>query len=190
MKRILAFILCLAMICGCAASFADEVLAPSVKIQRQMQNDGNGVKGSFRIDANTPDQPLLTAIQGAEYEILRNASEDRWHLVVFQQDEQGQQINKTELIQEAAGMYIRSDFLPGRVFRIPEIAELIPASFAGAGENPSIINTVVSLASVNGADAQRWDPIVARYSSMLETWLAGYAASPEMQKNADGTTLM
>ena len=36
MKRILAFILCLAMICGCAASFADEVLAPSVKIQRQI----------------------------------------------------------------------------------------------------------------------------------------------------------
>ena len=183
MKRILAFILCLAVICGYTASFADEVLAPSVKIQRQMQNDGNGIKGSFRIDANTPDQPLLTAIQGAEYDILRNASEDRWHLAVFQQDEQGQQINKTELVQEASGLYIRSDFLPGRVFRIPEIADLIPASFAGTGENPSIINTVVSLASASGADAQRWDPIVARYSSMLETWLAGYSGGRYQEGN-------
>ena len=87
MRKILSLIVCLTLICAAAASFADETLAPSVKIQRQMQNDGNGVKGSFRIDANAPDQPLYTAIQGAEYDILRNASGDQWHMVVFQQDD-------------------------------------------------------------------------------------------------------
>ena len=74
MRKILPFILCLIMVCTAVVSFADETLPPSEKIQRQMQNDGNGVKGSFRIDANAPDQPLFTTIQGAEYDILRNAS--------------------------------------------------------------------------------------------------------------------
>ena len=190
MKRILSLILCLMMACAAAISFADEPLAPSVKIQRQMQNDGNGIKGSFRIDAEAPDEPLLATIQGAEYDILRNASEDQWHLVVFQQDDQGQQINKTELYQEASGLYLRSDYLPDRVYQIPAVTDFIPASFMGAGENPSIISTVISLASLTNADQGRWDPIVARFSNMLETWLAGYAATPELVRSTDGTTLM
>ena len=52
MKKTLSLILCLILACTAAVSFADETLPPSVKIQRQMQNDGNGIKGSVRIDGN------------------------------------------------------------------------------------------------------------------------------------------
>ena len=192
MRKILSLIVCLTLICAAAASFADETLAPSVKIQRQMQNDGNGIKGSFRIDGNASveENPLIAAVQGAEYDVLRNASEDRWHLVAFQKDEQGQQINKTELYQEGTGLYIRSDFLPDRVFLIPEAADLIPSSFSGAGENPSILPVFISIASKTGADKARWDSFAQKYTAMLETWLAGYAATPELQRSADGTTKM
>lgn len=192
MRRILSLILCLAIVCTAAISFADEPLAPSVKIQRQMQNDGNGVKGNFRIDgnANAEDHPLIAAIQGAEFEVLRNAQEDRWHLITFQKDEQGQQLNKTEMVQETDGLYVRSDFLPERVFRIPAVTDLIPGSLTGAGENPSILNVLMSIASKTGADKTRWDNISEKYIAMLETWLAGYASTPELQRSADGTTKM
>ena len=192
MKRILSFILCLMLACTAAVSLADDVLAPSIKIQRQMQNDGNGIKGSFRIDGNAEAEkdPLIAAIQGAEYEILRNASGDRWHLVVFQKDEEGQQINKTELAQEETGLYIRSDFVPENVFRIPAVNDLIPESFRGTGENPSILPALVSMMSVTGAEKARWDSAAEKYTGMLETWLAEYAQTPELQRRADGTTEM
>ena len=192
MKKLLSIILCLMMICTAALSFADDNLIPSVKIQRQMQNDGNGVKGSFRIDADASitEYPIIAALQNAEFDILRNASEDQWHLVIFQKDEEGQQINKTELYQESTGLYLRSDFLPDRVFLIPEATDLIPDSFNGAGENPSIIPVIVSLANMSGPEQTRWEPAIQKYSSMLETWLAGYATTPELQRNADGTTQM
>ena len=192
MRRILSLFLCLTMVCTAAISFAEDILPPSVKIQRQMQNDGNGVKGSFRIDANVSaeENPLIAALQGAEYDILRNASEERWHLVVFQKDEEGQQINKTEVYQEETGLYLRSDFLPGRVFQIPEAAALIPDTFSGAGENPDILSTLVSMASMTDAEKAKWDLVAQKYTGMLETWLAGYAATPEMQRRADGSTQM
>ena len=192
MKKILSLILCLMLVCTAAASFADETLAPSVKIQRQMQNDGNGIKGSFRIDGNASmeENPLFAALQGAEYDLLRTASGEDWHLVVFQQDEQGQQINKTELYSEATGLYFRSDFLPDRVFRVPGAENMIPDSFRGAGENPSILTVLASVASKSGAEKARWDSVAQKYTSILETWLAGYAQTPELQRGADGTTKM
>ena len=169
MKRILSFILLVMMISITAVSLADDSTIPSIKIQRQMQNDGNGVKGSFRIDTagSVAGHPVIAALQGAEFDILRNASEDRWHLVVFQKDGEGQQINRTELYREESGLYLRSDFLPDRVFLIPEAADLIPDSFSGAGENPSILSVVTSLASMTDAEKARWEPVTEKYSGML-----------------------
>ncbi len=192
MRKILPFILCLIMVCTAVVSFADETLPPSEKIQRQMQNDGNGIKGSFRIDGNASaeENPLIAAVQGAEFDILRNASEDRWHLVAFQKDEQGQQINKTEIYQETAGLFLRSDFLPERVFQIPEAGDLISNSFSSAGKNPSVLSVMVSIASKTGAEKAKWETAVQKYTSILETWLAGYAVTPELQRLADGTTKM
>ena len=192
MKKILSLILCLMMVCTAAASCAEDALAPSIKIQRQMQNDGNGVKGSFRIDGNASmdGNPLLAAVQGAQYDILRNASGDEWHLIVFQQDEQGQQINRTELYRQATGLYLRSDFLPDRVFMIPEAADMIPGSLSATGENPSVLSALISILTKTGPDQARWDTAAQKYTNMLETWLAGYAATPELQRSADGTTSM
>lgn len=192
MKRILSFILLVMMISITAVSLADDSTIPSIKIRRQMQNDGNGVKGSFRIDTagSVADHPVIAAVQGAEFDILRNASEDRWHLTVFQQDAEGQQINRTELYREEAGLYLRSDFLPDRVFLIPEATDLIPDSFNGTGENPSILSVVTSLASMTDAEKTRWEPVTEKYSGMLETWLAGYADAPELQRYQDGTVHM
>ena len=192
MRKILSLILCLMMVCIAAVSLADDNLIPSIKIQRQMQNDGNGVKGSFQIQSNASltEQPFIAAIQNAEFDILRNASEDKWHLVVFQKDEAGQQINKSELYQEASGLYLRSDFLPERVYRFPGALDLIPESFTGTGENPSILPVIVSLASMSGPEKSRWEPVLQKYSNMVETWLAGFATAPELQRNPDGTTQM
>ncbi len=193
MKKTLSLILCLMiMLCVSGISIADDALPPSVKIQRQMQNDGNGIKGSFRFEGNVAadGNPVIAALLNADFDLLRNASGEKWHLVVFQQDEKGQQISKTEVYGEETGTYLRSDFIPEQVLRIPAAEELIPDSMNGAGENPSIISVLGSVMSMNDAEKARWDPVLQKYSAMVETWLAGYAVSPEMQRNPDGTVVM
>ena len=189
MKKAISIILCLMMICTATVSFAAELTLP-VKMQRQMQHEGNGVKGTIEITANAgmAEHPLIYTIQNATYSILRNMSGEQWHLTVFQTDGQEQQINRTELYQGEEGVYLRSDFLPERVFLLPEAASLIPDN--GVGENPSIIPVLFSLLSMKDAEKNKWEPVIRKYGGMLETWIAAYAATPELEHNPDGTVQM
>lgn len=194
MKRILILIICLALFCMVPASPAEDLTLP-VKLQRQMQHEGNGLKGSIRISANADlsQHPFLYSIQNAEYNLLRNMSGGQWHMVLFQNDEQEQQINRIELYQAEDGLYFRSDFLPERVIRLPETGEIV-ASAAGesvsSGDNPSILDVLSSIVSMKEADRKRWLPVIEEYAKKLEVWMADYATEPELLRNPDGTVQM
>ena len=83
MKRILTMILSLALLIAAANASADDLTLPT-KLQRQIQHDGNGEKGDLTVTANADPEkyPFISAIQNAEYSILRNASGDKWHIVI------------------------------------------------------------------------------------------------------------
>lgn len=194
MKKILALTVCVILICTASVSLAADLTLP-VKLQRQMQHDGNGLKGSIRITANADPagHPFLYAIQNAEYSLLRNASGEQWHLALFQSDEQEQQINRIELYQADDGLYFRSDLLDGKVIRIPATDELLSStvlSGAGSGENPPILNILTSVFSMREAEQKKWAPVIDKYAKKLEVWLSDYAASPETVRNADGSVQM
>ena len=84
MKRLIAMILFLAMLWMVTSALAADLTLP-VKMQRQMQHDGNGMKGSIQIHSNADPvkDPFLYAVQNAEFDILRNASGAQWHMIFF-----------------------------------------------------------------------------------------------------------
>lgn len=196
MKRILTMILCLAMLIAAANASAADLTLPT-KLQRQIQHDGNGEKGSLTITANAdPEQyPFISAVQNAEYSILRNASGDQWHIVIFQseKDEQGKelrQFNKTELYRSEDGLFIRSDFLPNEVFQIPEEISWILPEGMGQGENPSLNSVLLSLLNMNDNMKQKQDAAIDKYSKILDKWIDGFQGVPEQIRNEDGSIQM
>ena len=196
MKRILTMILCLVLTVTAAAAYAADLTLPT-KLERQMQHDGNGEKGSLTIYANADpeDYPLLSAIQNAKYTILRNASGDRWHIVLQQteNDEQGKEIrqfNKTELYRGDDSLYFRTDFLPGEVFQIPEDLSVIIPELAGKGENPSLDSVLVSLLSINSSAKEKQEAAIGKYSKILEKWIEGFQGTPEQIRSEDGSIQM
>ena len=191
MKRLITFVLCLMMICTTSSSFAADLTIP-VKMERQMQHDGNGLKGSFTIHANADPEkdPVLFAVQNAEYSLLRNASGDSWHLVMFQTDDSEQQRNRSELYRTKDALYFRSDFLPDHVYVIS--AEALFATFldVGKGDNPSLMPAMLSMITMNESSRSGWETIASKYGKMLEIWLGGFAREPELTYNSEGTAQM
>ena len=110
MKRILTMVLCIVMMITAVTAFADE-LKLSTKLQRQMQHDGNGEKGKLTLtgNADAAEYPLLSAIQNADYSILRNASGEQWHIVIYQaeKDDEGRKAATSEYYYDD-GFYTRS----------------------------------------------------------------------------------
>lgn len=196
MKRILTMVLCIVMMITTATAFADE-LKLSTKLQRQIQHDGNGEKGKLTVtgNADAAEHPLLSTIQNAEYSILRNASGEQWHFVVYQaeKDDEGKelnQFNKTELYRSEKSLYFRSDFLPNEVFQLPEEISMILPDGMTNPENPSLNSAMLSLMNLNDAARQKQDTAVEKYSRMLDKWIDGFQGIPEQIRSEDGSILM
>ena len=194
MKKTFALIIILTVLCATSFSVAAELTLP-VKMERQMQHDGNGLKGSLRITANaSPEKhPLLYAIQNADYSILRNMSGEMWHLVLFQSDEQEQQTNRFELYQGESHLFFRSDYLPDRVFSLPETKDFMSAIFNGESSdsgNPPVLDVLVKVFTMKETERSRWTPVIEKYSKKLEVWLADFAKEPELLRNTDGSVQM
>lgn len=196
MKRILTMVLCIVMMITAATALADE-LKLSTKLQRQMQHDGNGEKGKLTVtgNADAAEYPLLSAIQNAEYSILRNASGEQWHIVVYQAetDEEGKelsQFNKTELYRSEKSLFFRSDFLPNEVFQLPEEMSLILPEGMTNRENPSLNSVLLSMMNLNEAARQKQDSAIEKYSKMLDKWIDGFQGIPEQIRTEDGSILM
>lgn len=196
MKRILSMILCLAMLAAAATAHAAD-LSLSTKLQRQMQHDGNGEKGSLVIAANAEakDYPFISAIQNAEFSILRNASGNQWHIVIYQaeKDEKGKelrQFNKTELYRGEKSLFFRSDFLPNEVFQFPEEIFMILPKELTNGENPSLNSVFLSLLNNPETSRQKREEAIDKYSKMLDKWIDGFQGIPEQIRNEDGTIQM
>ena len=196
MKRILTMILSLALLIAAANASAADLTLPT-KLQRQIQHDGNGEKGDLTVTANADPEkyPFISAIQNAEYSILRNASGKQWHIVICQteKDEQGnevRQINKTELYRGEKNLYFRSDFLPNEVFEIPEEISFILPEAMKEGENPSLNSVFLALLNLNDSTKEKQDAAIEKYSRILDKWIDGFQGVPEQIRNEDGSILM
>ena len=191
MKRLIAMILFLAMLWMVTSALAADLTLP-VKMQRQMQHDGNGMKGSIQIHSNADPvkDPFLYAVQNAEFDILRNASGAQWHMIFFQPDETEQQKNRTEFYFNGEKIYLRSDFLPDQVYNLSEEAVLATFLNVPRGENPTILPALLSMFTLQDNKQDSWDPVIARYSKMLELWMGDYFTEPEMIRNEDGSSWM
>lgn len=194
MKKTFALLIILAVICTTSISMAADLTLP-VKMERQMQHDGNGLKGNIRITANaSPEQyPFLYAIQNADYSVLRNMSGEMWHLVLFQSDEQEQQINRLELYQGENQLFFRSDYLQDRVFSMPETNDILSAVLKremSNNDNPPILDVLTTAISMKETERNRWTPVIEKYTKKLEVWLADFASEPELLRNPDGSVQM
>ena len=187
MKKLFILLATIAMICASTGSFAEELTLP-VKMERQIQNDGNGLKGSFIIssDSDAEDYPFIAAFQNAEINVLRNMSGNDWHLKLFQKDEADQPINTLELYSEKSGIFLSGSLAGGAVYSLPAAADLLDSGIKGTHENPSVSSAVVSLVSMSEQERTRWDPVLEKYEKGLLEWVNSYFAEPAVRKDETG----
>ena len=192
MKRALMLVMTLMMAISflSAAQAAEVTLA--VRMDRQMQNDGNGIRGSFVIhsDATAAESPLLAALANAEFSILRNAQDDQWHLQIFQSPQEDQQVNRTELLGKDGSVFLRSDFLPDTVMELPGAATLISGKLPVQGDNPSISGMMVSLFERARSNPDSWKQAFGRFERQAEIWLSEFASDPVITRDESNAVQM
>ena len=146
MKKAMCFLLAIltAVSLFSAASAAGYTLPE--KMQRQLQV-GSGLKGSFAVHANTDPElcPFVASVQSAEFEIRGIRSGDDLHYYIFQPGE-GEALNSlTEYCRIGGTGYIRSDFLPEAVYRLPGLETVLRFVLDTEGENPSILPEMIRM---------------------------------------------
>ena len=185
MKKIICLLILAVLILSFSTSSANGLTLPE-KLKKQLQV-GNGLKGSFAIHANADVQtdPLLYAIQNAEYEIrgeMLYPGEDL-HYYIGQQDEEDKDLinNQTELYRKDGVFYLRSDFIGDQVFVFPDQDMYFDSVISGSGENKSIFPALVKLLSLSDEEKKSWEPVKERLSKKLEMWLSGFSAETSYQ---------
>lgn len=184
MKRIISFLILFSLLAALLPGMAEEVTLP-VKMDRQLQNDQNGLKGSFVIttDADSAENPFLAAFGNAPFNILRNMSSDEWHLVVYQSDESENRVNTVELYRNDTGLFLSGSLLQGTVYQLPELSSLLESEIGTAYENPSIASAFLSLATMSSESRGSWDPVLEKYEKKLTEWINSYFSDPSTQTN-------
>lgn len=186
MKRILCCLLtALLLISFTASSFAAGYTLP-YKMQRQLEV-GSGLKGSFVIHSNASaeKEPLIHALSNVEFEIRGIRSEDNIHYYIYQPGENEDRNNLTEFSILENKYYLRSDFLAGKPFQLPDIDTFINSRLKAEGENPSIFPDILRmvLSELKGEeDALNTEA----FEKQIEVWISSFKSDITIQSNESG----
>ena len=122
MKRMLCCLLTAVLfVFFTASAFAAAYTLP-YKMQRQLEV-GSGLKGSFVIHSNASaeKEPLIHALSNVEFEIRGIRSENNIHYYIYQPGENEDRNNLTEFSILDNKYFLRSDFLAGKPYQLPDI---------------------------------------------------------------------
>lgn len=190
MKRLIAAVMALMMLCTCAMAESYDGLTEKARLQMER---GSGLKGSFTLTAEGEGEWLAAAkaLNGADIQVrnIRNGSVYECLLYVAQGENQ---LAETTL-------YIGDDYATLTSALLPEVAvqlqageQLMHMLFSGdvAESVPTWYSGALNIAGVDKTVwVNEWEKALAPYMNDLEVWMLSYSATPEMTEE-DGHTIM
>ena len=170
--------------------------AASYTLPEKMYNQlaiGSGLKGTFTIAAEGDafDTPFIRVISDATYNIRGIMSGKDLHYYIFQTDDQEQQSAFSELYRMDGIYYFRSDMVQGQVLSLPTADSYLAALLPAGGDNPSAAPFITKILSLSENERrEQWDPVLNRYQSELEMWLADFTVNAETVKLENGNSAL
>lgn len=219
MKKLICLLLCLMMALPCAALAEDTLPEKFQKQLITGGNGLRGtvaLTASGSADWVSYIQPFagaalqLRAIgqaQGTHASIVTD--DDNWQIKLYAKDDQSEMRGLTYLYGDPQAIYIKSDLLPGTLLTIPaesahvlysiaqgEMLDLFAAidplglNEQAAGENLPAYSAIAKLLQVEEAEwAEAWQPVMDKYETDLDMWLAGYTSGPVVGGSTGAMTM-
>ena len=191
MKKIIAFVLMLSLVCCMAFAHAAELILPE-KMKKQLEI-GSGLKGSFTISTEgfDPEIPVFRAVKDVELQLRGLSSANELHYYIYQADEKENQNAKTELYGTDSQFFFRSDCLPDTVLTVPNLLQVLNQIPHTSEGNPSFFSVVYQLAiQMNGQKKKEWDPVLKRYQDRIELWLARFPVETDYVPGENDRSLL
>ena len=184
MKKRILTVFCILLSCMFVyAQAAVEYTLPE-KMQKQLDFP-NGLKGTFTIHAETKEMlgGVLLPFCDVEFTFRGMKSGKESHYYVYQADENETQRGLTEIYCKEDAYYFRSDFLPERVFSLPEITRLVDMIAGREKGNPSFASILLRAASLSEDQKKTlWEPFIDQYTQKLERWLTGFSETTALSE--------
>ena len=183
MKRMLCCLLTAVLFAFFTASAFAAAYTLPYKMQRQLEV-GSGLKGSFVIHSNASaeKEPLIRALSNVEFEIRGIRSENNIHYYIYQPGENEDRNNLTEFSILDNKYFLRSDFLAGKPYQLPDIDTFINSSLNAEGENPSVFPDLLRmlLADLKGEEGTL---NTEAFEKQIEVWISSFKSDITIQSN-------
>ena len=186
MKKRLFFLATVILIFSFISSACAAYTLP-YKMLRQLEV-GSGLKGSFVIHSNADaeKQPLIHALQNAEFEIRGIRSEDNYHYYIYQPGESEEKNNLSEFSILGSQYYFRSDLLDAAAYMIPNGDQFINAYFKTEENNPPILPDLIRIVAAGLKDGET--PFsTAQLEKEIEIWISAFKSSNTIQSSENNT---
>ncbi len=145
--------------------------------------------------------------QGGESALVTD--DDDWQVKIWAKDAQDGQHGLTYLYGGPEALYMKSDLLPDTLLTLPvknlhPLYQLTDAQFlpmltaldpmglmsADNGGNTTAWSALLDVAAISGEEWEaRWWPVLEKYATLVDMWLAGYASPTVVSGNAGSMTL-
>ena len=145
--------------------------------------------------------------QGSESALVTD--DDDWQVKIWAKDAQDGQHGLTYLYGGPEALYVKSDLLPDTLLTLPvknlhPLYQLTDAQFlpmlttldpmgmlsADNGGNTTAWSALLDVAAISGEEWEaRWWPVLEKYATLVDMWLAGYASPTVVSGSAGCMTL-
>ena len=179
MKKICSILLTIILIISVISAASAAAYTLPEKMERQLQV-GSGLKGSFVIHTNADAglSALVHSVRNAEFEVRGIQSEGNKHYYIYQQGENEAMNALTEYCTVGEKQYIRSDFLEGAGYLLPDPDHMINKWLKSEGENPSIFPDLLR-SVLNGNEEE--NPGTESLERQIETWISSFSTESSLQ---------
>ena len=188
MKRILALLTVLVLLCG--AAFAEEVPQSYKdlrdKLYRQLLLSGLRGVARFTLEGEAEWAKPFQPISGALIQFQTVTDREGHTELEAYISKNGTSTAHTRLWGDGTSLYLRSDLLIDTVLRYPWKGDFYSSLTAQGNNNPDYLSALVN-ALIHADD---WDGITAPLRAELENWLMRYAESPEQVTDDAGRNML
>lgn len=193
MKKGLICLLCLILVTVYAGSaLAATTYTLPEKMDKQLAI-GSGLKGSFLLTAegNDPLVLSLNPLLNIPFQMRGMKSGQDWHYYLYQATETEEQKGLTECYFQENTLYFRSDLLPGRVFSVPALSELLDRLTAKESGNPSFASMLIRIANLSADEKTGvWNPFIEKLAQKIELWIEDFKVGGTVRDMGEESSIL
>lgn len=192
MKKTVCLVIAVCLIIASVSGYAAITYTLPEKMNKQL-TIGSGLKGSFTVAVNGDTTAIesFSPFLNKTFQIRGLASGDEFHYNFYQDTAEAEKNALSEVYGTESGVFLRSDLLDGKVFRLMSIDELIDRFTTDENANPSVLSALWRFRNISESDKETlWMPLFRKYEGKIERWLTDYSSGTVVKKTDTGTNVM